>query len=110
LASEGGKINVQGEEVKKLDILANDIFVNSLTSSGKVAVMVSEENENAIFVSGDLCGRYCITFDPLDGSSNIDCGVSIGTIFGIYKLVPEACLCNSYPLTHESLTMFKNRH
>lgn len=85
----GNNINVQGEQVKKLDVLANDIFINSLKSSGKVAVMVSEENENAIMVETEHRGKYCVVFDPLDGSSNIDAGVSIGTIFGIYHLVNE---------------------
>lgn len=80
-------VNVQGEEVKKLDVIANDIFINSLKTSGKVAVMVSEENENAVFVQAPLKGKYCVVFDPLDGSSNIDCGVSVGTIFGIYHIV-----------------------
>lgn len=70
-----------------MDVLANDIFINSLTSSGKVSVLVSEENENAIFIQDDtLKGKYCVVFDPLDGSSNIDSGVSIGTIFGIYQV------------------------
>jgi len=86
---------VQGEEVKKLDIVANNIFINSLKSSGKVSVMVSEENERAIFVSdidkdtsSSTSSSYCVVFDPLDGSSNIDSGVSIGTIFGIYQVQP----------------------
>ena len=84
-----GQVNVQGEQVKKLDVIANDIFINSLRSSGKVSVMVSEEDENAIFVTDQTLqgGGYCVVFDPLDGSSNIDSGVSIGTIFGIYHMV-----------------------
>lgn len=84
--------NVQGEEQKKLDVIANEIFVNALRSSNKVAVMVSEEDEEAIFVETQHRGKYCVVFDPLDGSSNIDCGVSIGTIFGIYKVVSCCCL------------------
>ncbi|KAM0832883.1 hypothetical protein ACQ4PT_064601 [Festuca glaucescens] len=51
-----------------------------------LCVLVSEENEEAIFVDAPLRGKYCVCFDPLDGSSNIDCGVSIGTIFGIYMI------------------------
>jgi fructose-1,6-bisphosphatase I len=82
-----GSVNVQGEDVKKLDVVANEIFINCLKSSGKVSVMVSEENEEAIVVSDpELKGRYCVVFDPLDGSSNIDAGVSIGTIFGVYHI------------------------
>lgn len=61
--------------------------MNALRSSNKVAVMVSEEDEDAIFVEDQHRGKYCVVFDPLDGSSNIDCGVSIGSIFGIYKVV-----------------------
>jgi len=71
-------------------------MINLLVSCGKTAVLVSEENEEAIFVSGESSDNthnqggnkksgYCVVFDPLDGSSNIDCAVSIGTIFGIYK-------------------------
>ena len=82
-----GASNVQGEDQKKLDIISNDIFINALRSSGRVAVMVSEENEKAIIVEEGLRGRYCVVFDPLDGSSNIDAGVNVGTIFGIYRAV-----------------------
>jgi fructose-1,6-bisphosphatase I len=80
-------VNIQGEEVKKLDVLSNDIFINALKTCGKVSVMVSEENEEAIIVEEGLRGKYCVVFDPLDGSSNIDAGVNIGTIFGIYRVV-----------------------
>ena len=86
-----GKSNIQGEQVKKLDVIANEIFINSLTSSGKVKVMVSEENENIVIVQDKaLQGKYGVVFDPLDGSSNIDTGISIGTIFGIYRCDGEA--------------------
>eukprot|EP00850_Spirogloea_muscicola_P022215 SM000283S10687 [mRNA] locus=s283:9987:12933:+ [translate_table: standard] len=81
-----GETNVQGEEQKKLDVLSNDVFVNALISSGRANVLVSEEIDEPIFVPAAKRGRYCVVFDPLDGSSNIDCGVSIGTIFGIYML------------------------
>lgn len=81
-----GSTNVQNENVQKLDILSNEIMINLLTASGKTAILVSEENQEAIFVSDGQRGTYCVVFDPLDGSSNIDCGVSIGTIFGIYKV------------------------
>lgn len=91
LTGLAGNTNVQGEAVKKLDVLANEIFMNSLKSSGKTAILVSEEDEEAFFVEdGPLKGRYVVCFDPLDGSSNIDCGVSIGTIFGVYKLLPDS--------------------
>lgn len=83
-----GEANVQGEDVKKLDVLANDIFRNALIASGKACMLVSEEDENAMVIKDhSQRGKYIVTFDPLDGSSNIDCGVSIGTIFGIFKVV-----------------------
>jgi fructose-1,6-bisphosphatase I len=82
-----GETNVQGEEQKKLDVLSNDIMVNALRASGKTAVLVSEELEEAIVIDDRFKGRYCVVFDPLDGSSNIDAGVNIGTIFGIYRIV-----------------------
>lgn len=83
-----GSVNVQGEDVKKLDTISHETFVNALASSGRASVLVSEEAEEAIFV-GD--GKYCVVFDPLDGSSNIDVNGSIGSIFGVYaRASPEA--------------------
>ena len=82
-----GDTNVQGEEQKKLDVLSNDIMVNALRASGKTAVLVSEELDEAIIIEDRYKGKYCVVFDPLDGSSNIDAGVNIGTIFGIYHIV-----------------------
>merc|ERR1712168_336716 len=80
-----GSSNVQGEEVKKLDDIANDLFINMLRSSFTTCVLVTEENQDAIIVEGPQQGKYVVCFDPLDGSSNIDCLVSIGSIFAIYK-------------------------
>ncbi|KAJ4000781.1 fructose-1,6-bisphosphatase [Lentinula boryana] len=85
-----GDTNISGDEQKKLDVLSNDIMVNSLRASGKTAVLVSEELEDAIIIEEKNRGKYCVVFDPLDGSSNIDAGVNIGTIFGIYKLRPNS--------------------
>lgn len=68
-------------------MLSNDIMVNALRASGKTAVLVSEELEDAIIIEDSQKGKYCVVFDPLDGSSNIDAGVNIGTIFGVYKVV-----------------------
>lgn len=84
-----GDTNVQGEEQKKLDVLSNEVFVKALISSGRTCILVSEEDEMATFVDKPNRGNYCVVFDPLDGSSNIDCGVSIGTIFGIYMINNE---------------------
>ncbi|KZT35476.1 inositol phosphatase, partial [Sistotremastrum suecicum HHB10207 ss-3] len=88
LVGLAGDTNASGEEQKKLDVLSNDIMVNALRASGKTAVLVSEELEQAIIIEGRHKGKYCVVFDPLDGSSNIDAGVNIGTIFGIYKIAP----------------------
>jgi len=84
LFGAAGDVNVQGEEVKKLDVLSNDLFINMLRSSFATCLLVSEENEDEITVEDDHQGKYIVTFDPLDGSSNIDCLVSIGSIFGIF--------------------------
>lgn len=80
-----GSTNVTGDQVKKLDILSNDLVINLLKSSFSTCVLVSEENKNAIIVENERMGKYVVCFDPLDGSSNIDCLVSIGTIFAIYR-------------------------
>ncbi|KAK6766219.1 hypothetical protein RB195_025863 [Necator americanus] len=80
-----GNTNVQGEEVKKLDVLSNELMINMIRSSYTSCAMVSEENDDVIEVDEGKQGKYIVTFDPLDGSSNIDCLVSIGTIFGIWK-------------------------
>ncbi|XP_013780339.1 fructose-1,6-bisphosphatase 1-like [Limulus polyphemus] len=80
-----GQTNVQGEEVKKLDVLANELFINMLKSSFTTCLLISEENDQVIEVEADKRGKYIVCFDPLDGSSNIDCLVSIGSIFAIYR-------------------------
>lgn len=86
-----GSGNVQGEDQKKLDIIANDTFKVNIESSDKCCVMVSEEDEMAIVCNGAAGGaKYAIAFDPLDGSSNIDANVSIGSIFSIYKIEDAA--------------------
>lgn len=85
-----GNTNVQGEEVKKLDVLSNELFINMLTSSFTTCVLVSEENQHAIEVETEKSGKYVVCFDPLDGSSNIDCLVSVGSIFGIYKKAEQS--------------------
>ena len=85
-----GKTNIQGEEVQKLDVYANKVFINALNYIGKVCVMASEEEQDMIKIPDDYPrGDYVVMFDPLDGSTNIDVNVSIGTIFGIYKRVTD---------------------
>lgn len=86
-----GQQNVQGEDVQKLDVYANRVFINALNYIGKVCVMASEEDKEIILIPNEFPkGEYVVMFDPLDGSSNIDVNVSIGTIFGIYKRVSPA--------------------
>ena len=81
-----GSTNVQGEEVKKLDLFANEKIINAIGQHGRFAIMGSEENEGVIIPPKNESGNYALLFDPLDGSSNIDVNVSVGTIFSIYKL------------------------
>lgn len=84
-----GSGNVQGEDQKKLDVIANDTFKVNIDSSERCGVMVSEEEDMAIVCGTGLdgsVGKYAIAFDPLDGSSNIDANVSIGTIFSIFRI------------------------
>ncbi|MES1915148.1 MAG: hypothetical protein MHM6MM_007135 [Cercozoa sp. M6MM] len=92
-----GDSNASGDDVKKLDVFANDVFKNTLAYTGRVAAMVSEEDEEPVFVRDAANARYVVTFDPLDGSSNIDANVSVGTIFGIYQLPPGKCAATLQP-------------
>jgi fructose-1,6-bisphosphatase I len=91
ILGEHGSTNVQGEDVKKLDIIGNEMFIWALSKGGEVCVMASEENDNIVPLEGKYSkyGKYVICIDPLDGSSNIDVNVSIGTIFSIYHRVTE---------------------
>jgi fructose-1,6-bisphosphatase I len=85
-----GRVNVQGESVQKLDVFANQAVEYCLGSRGNVAVMASEEDEEPIVVPRDReDGRYVVIFDPLDGSSNIDVNVSVGTIWSILRREPD---------------------
>jgi fructose-1,6-bisphosphatase I len=82
--------NVQGETQQKLDVLANQTLLTCLGTRGNVAIMASEEDEEPMVVPRDReQGRYVVVFDPLDGSSNIDVNVSVGTIFAIFKREPD---------------------
>ena len=79
-------INVQGEAVQKLDVIANQTLLQFLGNRGNVAIMASEENEDPVIVERDRkLGKYVVVFDPLDGSSNIDVNVSVGTIFSVLR-------------------------
>jgi len=81
-----GAINVQGEEQQKLDVYANQMLLHCLGRRDAVAMLVSEENEEPVtFDRARDTGRYIVVFDPLDGSSNIDVNVPVGTIFSIFR-------------------------
>ncbi|MFH1679020.1 MAG: class 1 fructose-bisphosphatase [Candidatus Eisenbacteria bacterium] len=86
-----GSRNVSGDEVKKLDLFADETLVNVLERGGHLAVMASEEREGPIPIPDEYpAGKYVVLFDPLDGSSNIDANVGVGTIFSIYDRVSGA--------------------
>ncbi len=83
-----GESNVSGDEVKKLDIFAHETLLKAMDHGGHFCVMASEEDEDIIHLPPhQKIGKYVLLFDPLDGSSNIDANVSIGTIFSIYKRI-----------------------
>ena len=83
-----GDSNVHAEQVKKLDIYAHDMMVKAMDHGGHLCVMASEEEEDIMHIPPHFhIGKYVLLFDPLDGSSNIDANVSIGTIFSIYRRV-----------------------
>lgn len=86
LGAEGSQ-NVQGEQQQKLDVLADNAFIRAFKSGGEVCGIGSEEHEDFIAFDNETSknGKYVVLFDPLDGSSNIDVNVSIGTIFSIYR-------------------------
>ena len=86
IAGAYGNRNAQGEDQQKLDVIANIRFIRALRNGGEVCTIISEEDED-IIQTGNIQGKYIVAIDPLDGSSNIDVNVSIGTIFSIYRRV-----------------------
>lgn len=109
----GSSINIQGEEQKKLDVITNEVFKNALKWNGKLGTLASEEEDVPVLLdnlgnkiySGDLFveeGRYVAVFDPLDGSSNVDANIPVGTIFGIFENNDE-CLLDDDDLFNEEL-------
>lgn len=83
-----GQQNVQGEDQQKLDVIANIRFIRALRNGGEVCTIISEEDDDVI-QTGNTGGKYIVAIDPLDGSSNIDVNVSIGTIFSIYRRISD---------------------
>lgn len=89
LLGRSGNTNIQGEEQQKLDIYAHNLFIQSIEARQQVCGVASEEEDDFIAFESEACkqGKYVILMDPLDGSSNIDVNVSVGTIFSIYKRI-----------------------
>ncbi len=89
ILGDAGEINVQGENVKKLDVFANERFISALSVGGECCAVASEENEDIVLVENEMSknAKYVVAIDPLDGSSNIDVNVSVGTIFSIYRRI-----------------------
>jgi fructose-1,6-bisphosphatase I len=87
ILGEHGTTNIQGETVKKLDVYANEQFIAALGSGGETCAIASEENDDLVPITTKVSknAKYIVCVDPLDGSSNIDVNVSVGTIFSIYR-------------------------
>ena len=86
LTGLAGQSNATGDDQKKLDVIGNELFINAMRTSGKCALLVSEEEDEIIFFKDQAGAHYAVACDPIDGSSNLDAGVSVGTIFGIHRL------------------------
>lgn len=104
LSGLAGSSNTTGDDQKKLDVIGNDVFVAAMRGSGRCRILVSEEEEDAIIFDEHPNARYAVACDPIDGSSNLDAGVSVGTIFGIFKL-PDELVGPGKPLTRHALLM-----
>jgi fructose-1,6-bisphosphatase I len=90
ILGSAGRFNIHGEDVRKLDEFANDVVFNALDHTGNLCVMASEEVDDPIPIPDEFpCGNYVLLHDPLDGSSNIDANVSLGTIFSIHRKVSK---------------------
>lgn len=87
ILGKAGQENIQGESQAKLDVMANDVFVETLRNRGEICGLVSEEMEDFVAFEEDINkgAKYVVLMDPLDGSSNIDVGITVGTIFSIYR-------------------------
>jgi fructose-1,6-bisphosphatase I len=91
ILGSSGEVNVHGENQQKLDLYADEVFIGALLSSGECCGVATEENEKEIIFSDSFAyeGKYIVCIDPLDGSSNIDFNVSVGTIFSIYRRITQ---------------------
>ncbi|TSD66370.1 class 1 fructose-bisphosphatase [Inquilinus sp. KBS0705] len=93
ILGQAGSTNIQGESQQKLDIFANEQFIAALRSGGECCIVASEENEDIIVIDPKerKAGKYVVAIDPLDGSSNIDVNVPVGSIFSIYRKHDQEC-------------------
>ena len=91
ILGDAGSTNIQGENQKKLDVYANEQFIAALSSGGECCIVASEENDELVRIDSAVSknAKYIVAIDPLDGSSNIDVNVSVGTIFSIYRRVTK---------------------
>lgn len=96
-----GNQNSSGEAVQKLDLLADELLINALKNSGECCGIASEENDEFVPIKKSENAKYVVLFDPLDGSSNIDVNVSIGTIFSIYKRKTDSDVCQLEDFTQK---------
>ncbi|MFM6953913.1 MAG: class 1 fructose-bisphosphatase [Sphingobacteriaceae bacterium] len=91
ILGDAGSTNIQGENQKKLDVYANEQFIAALSSGGECCIVASEENDDLVRIDSAVSkdAKYIVAIDPLDGSSNIDVNVAVGTIFSIYRRVTK---------------------
>src|SRR5436190_21249880 len=87
ILGDHGTMNTHGEGQKKLDMYANEQFISALSAGGETCAVASEENEGLVHINSHVSrnAKYIVCVDPLDGSSNIDVNIPIGTIFSIYR-------------------------
>ncbi len=93
ISGQAGIENSSGEEVQKLDVMADNLLISCLQNSGECCGIASEENTTFVPIKKSENAKYVVLFDPLDGSSNIDVNISIGTIFAIYRRVSDDGEC-----------------
>merc|ERR1719331_1434255 len=115
-----GEVNVQGEDQKKLDVITNDVMKSALRYNGKLGTLASEEEDHPVvgtheirYDDGEVISRgmplvseggsYVCVFDPLDGSSNVDAGIAVGTIFGIFKEPDECEISDNMTLSEQEV-------
>jgi len=97
LTGLAGSSNTTGDDQKKLDVIGNDLFVAAMRGSGRCRALISEEEEDIIYFDEHPDAKYIVACDPIDGSSNLDAGVSVGTIFAVSKLADSVVASGKRP-------------